>query len=244
MSHDGLTTSPHSTRLLSHTESASMSSLNYHLKCSNLLCRNHLALLYIASEMQLKAEKTSTYSHLNDSVNLNHPFDLITVQLPSCSSSNVTTVQSYILASFASNNGSWTTSPATLFSSRNPPPLSPNNRSFVNQTLDSAIYLNAACASSTLLMPSKEQATTGLMELIKRYPSDTLFFMHSRTRIEDILKSISRAFQCPLEVSPKNLPPLHAPLRSIRCPKRLGTRLELFPIRQIVDDRCSQGRTT
>ena len=100
------------------------------------------------------------------------------------------------------------------------------------------------------------------MELIKRYPSDTLFFMHSWTWIEDILKSISWAFQCPvrsftnhllqsladlgvkLEVSPKNLPPLHAPLRSICCPKHLGTRLELSPIWQIVDDWCSQGWMT
>ncbi|KAF8739523.1 hypothetical protein AX14_009297 [Amanita brunnescens Koide BX004] len=79
-------------------------------------------------------------------------------------------------------------------------PLSPNNKSFVNRTLD-AIYLDTACAFSTLIIPSKEQATTGLVELIKLYPSDTLFFINSWTwGYEDILKSISRAFQCLIHV--------------------------------------------
>ncbi|KAF8693028.1 hypothetical protein AX14_002352 [Amanita brunnescens Koide BX004] len=71
-------------------------------------------------------------------------------------------------------------------------PLSPNDKSFVNRTLG-AINLDTACAFSTLVIPSKEQATTGLVELIKFYP----FFINSWTwGDEDILKSISRAFQC------------------------------------------------
>ena len=97
-------------------------------------------------------------------------------------------------------------------------PLTTGNESFLNKTLD-AIYLDTACAFSTLLVPTKvswthtcmnhylyalsyprftqEQATTGLVELIKLFPRDTHFFINAWTwGYEDILKSIARAFQC------------------------------------------------
>ncbi|KAM6497508.1 hypothetical protein JOM56_007981, partial [Amanita muscaria] len=79
-------------------------------------------------------------------------------------------------------------------------PLSTSNESFVNKALD-AIYLDTASAFSTLFVPTKEQATTGLTDLLKCYPPDTHFFINAWTwGYEDILKSIARAFQCQIHV--------------------------------------------
>jgi hypothetical protein len=37
------------------------------------------------------------------------------------------------------------------------------------------------------------------------------------------------------KVTPENLPPLHAPLGSIRCPERRGTRLGILVVFQEAD---------
>ncbi len=56
------------------------------------------------------------------------------------------------------------------------------------------------------ILNDQEQATTGLVELIKRYPPDTLFFINSWTwGYEDILKAIARAFQCQVWSIPAHL---------------------------------------
>ncbi|PFH48640.1 hypothetical protein AMATHDRAFT_5610 [Amanita thiersii Skay4041] len=79
-------------------------------------------------------------------------------------------------------------------------PVKRSNKSFFNRTLE-AIYLDTACAFSTLCIPSKEQATSGLIELIKLFPSDTYFFINAWTwGYEDILKVIAQTFQCQIHV--------------------------------------------
>ncbi|KAM6497507.1 Beta-lactamase-like protein [Amanita muscaria] len=79
-------------------------------------------------------------------------------------------------------------------------PPSTRNESFINKTLD-AIYLDTAGAFETLSVPTKEQATTGLTDLLKCYPADTHFFINAWTwGYEDILKSIAHSFQCQIHV--------------------------------------------
>ncbi|KAH7905734.1 hypothetical protein BJ138DRAFT_1164185, partial [Hygrophoropsis aurantiaca] len=48
----------------------------------------------------------------------------------------------------------------------------------------------------TVVVPSKESAVLGLIELIALFPSTTYFFINSWTwGYEDILKGIARAFE-------------------------------------------------
>ncbi|KAJ7457182.1 hypothetical protein B0H11DRAFT_1925119 [Mycena galericulata] len=59
-----------------------------------------------------------------------------------------------------------------------------------------AIYLDTACVMSSAAVPTKAQATSGLVELMKLLPSNTYFFINSWTwGYEDVLKAISRAFR-------------------------------------------------
>ena len=56
------------------------------------------------------------------------------------------------------------------------------------------------------ILNDQEQATTGLVELMKCYSPDTLFFINSWTwGYEDILKSIARAFQCQVRSIPAHM---------------------------------------
>ncbi|KAH7882956.1 beta-lactamase-like protein, partial [Phlebopus sp. FC_14] len=59
------------------------------------------------------------------------------------------------------------------------------------------IYLDTASLFSTVVIPSKEHAVQGLVELIALFPSNTYFFLNSWTwGYEDILKGVARAFHC------------------------------------------------
>lgn len=59
-----------------------------------------------------------------------------------------------------------------------------------------AIYLDTACVLSPLAVPSKDRATSGLVELMKLFPQSAYFFINSWTwGYEDVLKAIARAFQ-------------------------------------------------
>ncbi|KAF5345172.1 hypothetical protein D9758_009666 [Tetrapyrgos nigripes] len=66
----------------------------------------------------------------------------------------------------------------------------------VLKTLE-AIYLDTACVMQTHQVPTKENATTGLISLLALYPPTTKFFINAWTwGYEDILKAIVRHFGC------------------------------------------------
>ncbi|PCH39848.1 hypothetical protein WOLCODRAFT_131092 [Wolfiporia cocos MD-104 SS10] len=86
--------------------------------------------------------------------------------------------------------------------------LAPSNYTFdewrgpysVIQTLE-AIYLDTACLLSTLPIPTKEEATAGLMDLMTLMPPTTSFFVNCWTwGYEDILKAIARTFRSKIHV--------------------------------------------
>jgi len=60
-----------------------------------------------------------------------------------------------------------------------------------------AIYLDTACLLQQSPVPTKDHATSGLLELIELYPPETCLFINSWTwGYEDVLKAISRAHGC------------------------------------------------
>ncbi|KAI6114081.1 beta-lactamase-like protein [Pisolithus sp. B1] len=60
-----------------------------------------------------------------------------------------------------------------------------------------AIYLDTASLLSITMVPTKECAVQGLIELIAMFPTTTFFFINSWTwGYEDILKGIALAFHC------------------------------------------------
>ncbi|KAG1780545.1 beta-lactamase-like protein [Suillus placidus] len=64
-----------------------------------------------------------------------------------------------------------------------------------------AIYLDTACMLKGTVIPTKENAVKGLVELIALFDKDTYFFVNSWTwGYEDVLKGIARAFQCQIHV--------------------------------------------
>ncbi|KAG2364272.1 hypothetical protein BDR07DRAFT_812262 [Suillus spraguei] len=64
-----------------------------------------------------------------------------------------------------------------------------------------AIYLDTACMLRGTVIPTKENAVKGLVELIALFDKDTYFFINSWTwGYEDVLKGIARAFQCQIHV--------------------------------------------
>ncbi|KAG2144200.1 beta-lactamase-like protein, partial [Suillus clintonianus] len=64
-----------------------------------------------------------------------------------------------------------------------------------------AIYLDTACMLRGTVVPTKENAVKGLVELIALFDKDTYFFVNSWTwGYEDVLKGIARAFQCQIHV--------------------------------------------
>ncbi|KAG1742254.1 beta-lactamase-like protein [Suillus paluster] len=90
--------------------------------------------------------------------------------------------------------------------SRNPflqpyiPDTEENLRASLTKTLN-AIYLDTACLLRGTVVPTKENAVKGLIDLIALFDSDTYFFINSWTwGYEDILKGIARAFQCQIHV--------------------------------------------
>ncbi|KAJ7057047.1 beta-lactamase-like protein, partial [Mycena amicta] len=59
-----------------------------------------------------------------------------------------------------------------------------------------AIHMDTECVFNTAPVPTKAQATAGLIELMKLLPEDTYFFINSWTwGYEDVLKVISNAFR-------------------------------------------------
>ncbi|KAG0700188.1 hypothetical protein DFH29DRAFT_807916, partial [Suillus ampliporus] len=65
----------------------------------------------------------------------------------------------------------------------------------------SAIYLDTACMLRGTVVPTKENAVKGLIDLIALFDKDTYFFVNSWTwGYEDVLKGIARAFQCKIHV--------------------------------------------
>ncbi|TFK50772.1 hypothetical protein OE88DRAFT_1659830 [Heliocybe sulcata] len=64
-----------------------------------------------------------------------------------------------------------------------------------------AIYLDTASVFSISLVPDKQAAVTGIIDLIALYPPTTPFFINSWTwGYEDILKGIAAAFNCQIHV--------------------------------------------
>ncbi|KAL4081024.1 beta-lactamase-like protein [Scleroderma citrinum] len=60
-----------------------------------------------------------------------------------------------------------------------------------------AVYLDTANLLSPAVLPSKEYAVQGLIDLIALFPSTTYFFLNCWTwGYEDILKGVARAFHC------------------------------------------------
>ncbi|KLO11494.1 hypothetical protein SCHPADRAFT_891560 [Schizopora paradoxa] len=57
------------------------------------------------------------------------------------------------------------------------------------------IYLDTSCVLRTCQIPTKEDATSGLIELMRSYPESSRFFINAWTwGYEDVLKAVSRAF--------------------------------------------------
>ncbi|KAF9461155.1 beta-lactamase-like protein [Collybia nuda] len=70
----------------------------------------------------------------------------------------------------------------------------------IGKTLDT-IYLDTASVLSTLAVPTKNRATTGLIELMKLFPETVYFFINTWTwGYEDILKAVAQEFQCQIHV--------------------------------------------
>lgn len=70
----------------------------------------------------------------------------------------------------------------------------------ISKTLE-AIYLDTACVLSPLAVPTKGCATSGLIELMKVFPSSVYFFINSWTwGYEDVLKAIAQSFQSKIHV--------------------------------------------
>ncbi|TDL17208.1 hypothetical protein BD410DRAFT_843764 [Rickenella mellea] len=68
------------------------------------------------------------------------------------------------------------------------------------ETLE-AIYLDTACLLKTASVPTKEEATNGLLQLMNLLPPESRFFINSWTwGYEDVLKAISRAFSTKIHV--------------------------------------------
>ncbi|EKM81504.1 hypothetical protein AGABI1DRAFT_69756 [Agaricus bisporus var. burnettii JB137-S8] len=87
--------------------------------------------------------------------------------------------------------------------SRNPylqPYLESSTGGILHQSLD-CIYLDTACAFLPLEIPSKNDATAGLIELMKLFPPNVYFYINAWTwGYEDILKAVSAAFQTKIHV--------------------------------------------
>jgi hypothetical protein len=74
------------------------------------------------------------------------------------------------------------------------PPATHMGHEPVVRTLE-AIYLDTACFLQQSQVPTKDHATSGLINLIRLYPPDTYFFINSWTwGYEDVFKAIARAF--------------------------------------------------
>ncbi|RDB27782.1 DNA cross-link repair 1A protein [Hypsizygus marmoreus] len=64
-----------------------------------------------------------------------------------------------------------------------------------------AIYLDTASVLSTLTVPTKDRATSGLVELMKLFPETAYFFLNTWTwGYEDVLKAVAREFHCHIHV--------------------------------------------
>ncbi|KAF8999333.1 beta-lactamase-like protein [Cyathus striatus] len=64
-----------------------------------------------------------------------------------------------------------------------------------------AIYLDTASVFTTFSVPTKEEATDGLIELMRMYPPDTHFFLNCWTwGYEDVMKGVARGFQSMIHV--------------------------------------------
>ncbi|KAJ4482020.1 hypothetical protein J3R30DRAFT_2114204 [Lentinula aciculospora] len=64
-----------------------------------------------------------------------------------------------------------------------------------------AIYLDTSCVMQNYQVPTKDDATNGLIALLKLYPPSTYFFINSWTwGYEDILKEIARTFNCKIHL--------------------------------------------
>jgi hypothetical protein len=77
-------------------------------------------------------------------------------------------------------------------------PLSTNavsrSRPKLSRRLD-RIYLDTSAVIGTCDMPSREEAISGLIQLIELYPSETIFHLHCWTfGYEEVLKAIARVF--------------------------------------------------
>ncbi|KAG9317813.1 hypothetical protein JVU11DRAFT_2037 [Chiua virens] len=77
--------------------------------------------------------------------------------------------------------------------------IHPEARGLV-KTLE-AIYLDTACLLSPLVVPTKEQAVEGIIELMALFPSSTYFFINAWTwGYEDVLKAIAHSFHCKIHL--------------------------------------------
>ncbi|KAJ3830706.1 hypothetical protein F5880DRAFT_1513121 [Lentinula raphanica] len=92
----------------------------------------------------------------------------------------------------------------------------------ITKTLE-AIYLDTACVMQNHCVPSKDDATTGLISLMKLYPPSTYFFINSWTwGYEDILKAIAREFNCKIHLDDYKYR-IHSLLSSDPLLQALGT---------------------
>ncbi|KAJ7740689.1 hypothetical protein DFH07DRAFT_838776 [Mycena maculata] len=72
---------------------------------------------------------------------------------------------------------------------------------FAGGTTLEAIYLDTACVMRPAEVPTKAQATAGLIELMQLLPPTTHFFINAWTwGYEDILKAVARAFRAPIHL--------------------------------------------
>ncbi|KAJ6604896.1 hypothetical protein B0H10DRAFT_1720884, partial [Mycena sp. CBHHK59/15] len=233
--------------LLSHTHSDHISGLQaksfgHTVICSHdakeMLLRHEVYAERSLHELEYRAEKTRTYSHLkvdplvhpDGSMYYNGSRDLLRpLPLNTPTQIELSNDESVVITLFDANHcpgavmfliegakgavlhtGDFRAEPWFLDSVTHNPLLqpylaypnavnSPEGES-VTRTLE-VIYLDTASVLSSVVVPTKDEATSGLIDLLKLFPATTYFFINSWTwGYEDILKAIARAFRCSIHL--------------------------------------------
>ncbi|KAJ6610178.1 hypothetical protein B0H10DRAFT_2061638 [Mycena sp. CBHHK59/15] len=207
--------------LLSHTHSDHISGLQaksfgHTVICSHdakeMLLRHEVYAERSLHELEYRAEKTRTYSHLkvdplvhpDGSMYYNGSRDLLRpLPLNTPTQIELSNDESVVITLFDANHCPG----AVMFLIEGAKALSaypnavnsPEGES-VTRTLE-VIYLDTASVLSSVVVPTKDEATSGLIDLLKLFPATTYFFINSWTwGYEDILKAIARAFRCSIHL--------------------------------------------
>ncbi|KAF5361843.1 hypothetical protein D9756_002075 [Leucocoprinus leucothites] len=195
-----------------------------------MLLRHEIFAQRELKEQHLRAEPVRTYAHLKVD-RIHHPMayyqgsrDLLKpIHLHTPTTFELSNDERVVITAFDANHcpgavmyliegpkgtilhtGDFRAEPWFLESlSRNPflqPYLYASTNGPLHKILD-CIYLDTACAFSPLDIPTKQEATRGLIELMKLFPPNVYFYINSWTwGYEDVIKAIATAFQTKIHV--------------------------------------------